>query len=147
MSDGENFNVLETDEPFAQKMDFASNVMRQVERINTYLSKLYETPAYVWMSYGKADTNFQPETIQPYVDNFVESVESLSIMLESHIDDIFKKDQKNLDVLRKKKIEKMKKDSRKKLKRIEKVNLAKKRYRNLIALMARKNLLPVQILD
>ena len=126
-------DVIETDSPFSSKMDFSFILMRQVERINIFLSRLNETPPYVWNAYGKPDTNFNPENVKPNRDNFVFSVISLQIMLVPYHTPAYRDFEKKL-----KGDEDLKKDP---------VMLARKRYLRLMMLMSEKNLLPVQIIE
>lgn len=129
----DEFEVIETDTPFSNKIDYSMVLMRQVERINVFLSKLNETPPYVWAAYSKAENNFDPQDIKPNIDNFIFSIISLSILLEPYKDQTFVRFEKRM-----KKNEKLRKD---------RIRLARTRYAALMRLMSRKNLLPIQIID
>jgi hypothetical protein len=112
-----------------EELNFNYIIMRQLERCSFFLSKIEETPAYVWAVFAKPETNFDPLSVQPHKSNFVHSVISLESLLINNVDPEYR-------------------DAIKKLKELypgmKDIKLALARYKQLIKLMKRQGLLPAE---
>jgi hypothetical protein len=131
LSDDSNFEVFEDNGDYgsSEKVNFIENLMRQIERINWHLSKLNETPHFIWAAYTKPEANFNPEDIKPNRDNFIYSVIALRQMLVPYMMTnklYLKKERQLLDS------------------NYDDITTARERYSLLISLMSEEGLLPLR---
>jgi len=111
------------------ELNFNYIILRQLERCSFFLSKLDETPAYIWAVLARPETNLKPENHKPHKSNFVHSVLSLETLLYNNLD----KDYHTAI----KKIKELHPESKD-------IVSALKRYRLLVQQMKRAGLLPAE---
>jgi len=125
--------VYEDDQALGQKISFEMVLLKQVERTTFFLSRLNDTPSYVFHTMANPGVNLDPLTIKPNRDNFIYSVITMKSLLVPFHDKKFTEDDKAL-------VEQYGEDKSQSIS----IKIARQRFNLLMELMARKSLLPIQ---
>jgi hypothetical protein len=128
-------DVMEDDQSLSNKLNFEMILMKQLERTTFFLSRLNDTPSYVFHAMVNPQNNLNPDEIKPNKDNFIYSVIAMKSLLKPYHDKLFiEQEQKLLERFKERKSQK------------DSVELAKVRFNHIMELMSRKSLLPIQMM-
>lgn len=74
------------------ELNYAGIISAQIARVNYFLSRLNETPSYVFTLWTRPDNTHDPFSYKPNIDNFIKSIICLEILLLPKIDNEYKKE-------------------------------------------------------
>lgn len=136
--DNKNYEVFESDGQTSEKLDYTLVLMKQMRDCGYFMSRMNECPSYVYGAIT-AGVNIDLENVKPNRLNFVNSVETLRIMLEPYVDKTFK------EAMNKYRVEKSieNKDEFAEVTQND-IKISRYMFQQLMSLMARKSLLPIE---